>query len=315
MVSATQPVPSSESDRAAVAGILIMCAGVALLPFMDAVSKFLGSSLPATEIAWGRFTFQALYMLPVVLATCGLANLIPRPLGLHILRGVLHAGSNVAFIAAITAMPLASAVATVFVWPLIATALSSVALGEHVGPRRWAAVFVGLAGAVIVIRPGMGIFGLVGLLPLVTAVMYACYFIITRKLATSAPPATMHFFTGFAGSVFLGIVLLAAHIFDIELFAPLSPSSAQWGLLATVGLVSTVAHMLVILACTRAPASVLAPIGYLEIVGATAIGFFWFGDVPDFWTWVGVAVIIGSGLYVWLRERRRSRPPTVAPTT
>lgn len=306
MTPTAPDIARTTTEKGVVAAILVMSSAMFLLPFADAAAKFAGARLPAIEVAAGRFAFQAIYMLPVVLWTCGAARLIPRPLGPHVLRGVLHAGSSVTFIAAIVHMPLGTAVATVFVWPLVATALSAIFLGEPVGPRRWGAIAVGLVGVLIVIRPGMGGFGLIGLLPVATAVMYAGYFIITRGLVGTAPAVSMHYFTGLSGSVFLVLLMGLAAVLGVELFMPIAPNGLEWGLIALMGLAATVAHMLVILACTWAPASVLAPIGYLEIVGATAVGYMFFGDVPDFWSWVGIAVIIASGLYVWLRERRRN---------
>ncbi|TCT09995.1 EamA domain-containing membrane protein RarD [Tepidamorphus gemmatus] len=295
---------AAASERDIVSGMLIMASATMLLPVMDAFSKELGASLNPLQIAWGRFAFQALYTLPVVVFWLGAAHVLPRPLGLHVLRGILIGGSNVAYVAAIIRMPLATALATVFVWPLIVTAISALVLGEHVGPRRWVAVVVGLIGALIVIRPGSAEFSPAALLPVLCAIMFSGYFIVTRRLVGSAPAMSMHFFTGLSASLFLGLLMALAAWFDVALFAPAMPDGRQWLFLAIVGLISTAGHLLIILACTRAPASVLAPIGYLEIVGSATIGYLVFDEVPGVWTWVGVAVIIGSGLYLWMRERR-----------
>lgn len=295
---------AAASERDIVWGMLIMASATMLLPVMDAFSKQLGGSLNPLQIAWGRFAFQALYTLPVVFFGLGAAHLLPRPLGLHVLRGVLIAGSNVAYVAAIIRMPLATALATVFVWPLIVTGVSALVLGEHVGPRRWVAVIVGLAGALIVIRPGSADFTPAALLPVLCAVLFSGYFIATRHLAGTAPAMSMHFFTGLSASLFLGLLMVLAATFEVEMFVPRMPDGEQWLFLAIIGFISTAGHLLIIIACTRAPASVLAPIGYLEIVGSATIGFLVFHEVPGIWTWVGVSVIIGSGLYLWVRERR-----------
>jgi drug/metabolite transporter (DMT)-like permease len=295
---------AAPSERDIVSGMLIMASATMLLPVMDAFSKELGASLNPLQIAWGRFAFQALYTLPVVVFWLGAAHILPRPLGLHVLRGILIAGSNVAYVAAIIRMPLATALATVFVWPLIVTGVSALVLGEHVGPRRWAAVVVGLVGALIVIRPGSADFTPAALLPVLCAVLFSGYFIVTRHLVGTAPAMSMHFFTGLSASLFLGLLMALAAWFDVALFAPAMPDARQWLFLAIVGFISTAGHLLIILACTRAPASVLAPIGYLEIVGSATIGYLVFHEVPGVWTWVGVSVIIGSGLYLWMRERR-----------
>jgi drug/metabolite transporter (DMT)-like permease len=185
------------------------------------------------------------------------------------------------------------------------TALSAIVLGEVVGPRRWSAVVIGLAGAVVIIRPGSGLFGLVALLPLTAAVLYACYLIVTRHLTSSAAPISTHFFTAVVSVVAVGIPLLFGMAVNVPLITPVAPTPAEWGFLAIVGLISTVSHFLIILAYGRAPASTLAPITYFEIVGATILGYLVFGDFPDFWTWVGVAVIVSSGLYVVFRARKK----------
>lgn len=290
-------------DRELVIGILIMVVATQLQPMMDAVAKWLGGQMSPLQVAWGRMFFQMLFTLPVVLWLSGAVGLVPRPIGLQILRGLFLSGMNVTFFFAIATMPIADAIALVFVAPMVITALSALVLGEHVGPRRWLAVAVGLAGALIVIRPGAGAFGAVGLLPLGTAFCYAGYLIVTRRLTTSARPMEIHFFTALSSMVILTVPLLLGGAFSIPAIAPIAPSATQWALLALVGLLSWAAHLLIILAYSRAPASVLAPIGYLEIVGATAVGLVVFGDFPDNWTWVGVAVIIASGLYILLRER------------
>lgn len=312
MAAPTSTAPSA-SERDIVTGMLIMASATMLLPVMDAFSKQLGASMNPLQIAWGRFAFQALYTLPVVVFGLGTAHLLPRPLGLHVLRGVLIAGSNVAYVAAIIRMPLATALATVFVWPLIVTGVSALVLGEQVGPRRWAAVVAGLVGALIVIRPGSADFTPAALLPVLCAVLYSGYFIVTRHLAGTSPSMSMHFFTGLSASLFLSILLGLAALFDVAMFTPQAPTGREWLYLAIIGFISTAGHLLIILACTRAPASVLAPIGYLEIVGSATIGFLVFHEVPGIWTWVGVSVIIGSGLYLWMRERSAGTVRTITP--
>lgn len=300
-------------ERSVVIGLLMMATATQLQPMMDTVAKYLGGQISPLQVAWARMFFQMLFTAPLVIAACGVAGLVPGAMRLQILRGLLMCGANVFFFFGIVVMPLADAIALVFIGPLIVTALSALVLGEQVGPRRWTAVAVGLAGAVIVIRPGFGVFGVEALLPLAAAVCYASYLIVTRQLAGRTHAFQMHFFTAVTGTVVLLAPLALGIGFDIEMLAPSVPTLSQWGLLVLVGLLSTVAHLLIILAYGRAPASVLAPIGYLEIVGAATMGYLVFGDFPDFWTAVGVAVIISSGVYVILRERAKERlPATVA---
>jgi drug/metabolite transporter (DMT)-like permease len=291
------------SEREVVIGILLMIVATQVQPMMDAVAKWLGGQMSPLQVAWGRMFFQMLLTLPVVLWLYGAVGLLPRPIGLQLLRGFFLSGMNVTFFFAIAKMPIADAIALVFVAPMIVTALSAIILGEHVGPRRWTAVAVGLCGALIVIRPGGGAFGSIGLLPLGTAFFYAGYLIVTRRLTSSSQPMQIHFFTALTSMVILACPLAVGAALDLAPIVPIMPTVTQWSLLVLIGLLSWIAHLLIILAYSRAPASVLAPIGYLEIVGATAIGFAVFGDFPDGWTWVGVAVIISSGMYILLHER------------
>ncbi len=308
--------PAGLGEREVVIGVVLMLSATVLQPMQDVIMKVLGSSVPPVQVAWARMFFQMLFTLPFVLVGPGVAGLLPRPFGLQIMRGLFIAGANVSFVSAIVLMPLADAIALVFVAPLMVTALSALVLGEVVGPRRWTAVAIGLVGAVIIVRPGSGLFGLAALLPIAAAACYAGYLIITRYVTTTARPISTHFFTAFVNVVAVGIPLAIGYFAGIEMIAPVAPTPVQWGWLAVVGLISTVAHFLIILAYGRAPASTLAPITYFEIVGATVLGYLVFGDFPDFWTWVGVAVIVTTGLYVVFRARRRkAESPAVLPIT
>ncbi len=309
MSTRSPAVPSAVGSREIVTGILLMVAATQLQPMMDTVAKWLGGQISPMQVAWGRVFFQTLFTLPIVIWLFGSAGMFPRPFGLQLLRGFFLALMNVSFFFAISVMPIADALAVAFVAPLIVTALSGILLGEHVGPRRWVAVAIGLIGALIIIRPGSGAFGWIGFLPLCTAFSFAGYLIVTRRLTTSARPMETHFFTGLSCTLILTVPLLVGAGFDMPVIAPVMPTATQWGLLVVVGALSMASHLCIVLAYSRAPASVLAPMTYLEIVGATTLGLLVFGDFPDGWTWVGVAVIISSGLYILLSERRGGVSP------
>jgi len=304
---------SGLGERDVVIGVVLMLIATVLQPTFDAIMKAISTEIPPVQVAWARMAFQMLFTLPFVLAGPGIAGLLPKPFGLQVLRGLFIAISNVAFVSAILVMPLADAIALVFVAPLMVTALSALVLGEVVGPRRWTAVVIGLVGAIIIIRPGSGLFGFTALLPICAAAGYSGYLIVTRYLTTSAHPISTHFFTAVVNVVAIGAALLLGLATDWPLIAPVGPTPGQWGWLALVGLLSTIAHFLITLAFSKAPASTLAPITYFEIVGATVLGYLVFGDFPDFWTWIGVAVIVATGLYVAFRARRRQATTPVAP--
>ncbi|MEJ8571786.1 DMT family transporter [Microbaculum marinum] len=306
--------PTATAEREIVIGVVMM-AGTAMVlqPGMDTVTKYLGGQIPPLQVAWARMFFQMLFTLPIVMAWYGLPGLAPRPYGLQILRGLFLSATVVTFTFAVTLMPLADAIALVFVAPLIVTALSAIVLREAVGPRRWTAVVVGLVGAMIIIRPGSGLFGAAALLPIVAAVCYACYLIVTRRLTTHSPPISTHFFTAVVGTAALSVPLAIGLLIGGPVITPSAPTAVQWGLLVIIGIIASISHLVIIFAYSRSPASMLAPLTYLEIVGASAFGYLVFGDFPDGWTWVGVVVIVASGLYVVLRARRikTALPPDI----
>ena len=187
---------------------------------------------------------------------------------------------------------------------MILALLSALVLGEHIGWHRRAAVATGFLGALLIIRPGSDAFTLASLLPLGAAVFYASYIAMTRAMANVDHPLTMQFSSSLAATLFISLALFIGQASNIELFQPSMPSPRQWVLLAAVGLIAAVGHLLVVIAVNRAPASLLAPFSYMEIVSATALGWWLFNEWPDTLTWIGIAVIVASGLYVLFRERQ-----------
>ena len=275
-------------------GIVMMVGAMLLVPTLDGLAKHLSADYGTLQLVWARYFFHAAALLPFVLWRYGRRALAPQRPVLQILRGGLLLASTVLFFAAIARMPLADAVALVFVYPMAVTLLSALVLGEAVGPRRWSAVVVGFIGALIVIRPGLGVIGQGGLLALGAGGAYALYVLTTRQLAGSAPPLVTLTFTALLGCL---VTTLAVP------FAWRTPDALDLALMVAMGLIAAAVHFLIIRALEHASASLLAPYGYSEIVMATAIGFFVFGDFPDAWTWLGIAVIVASGLYISLRER------------
>lgn len=296
---------SLNDDRAAARNVeramLIMVVAMLLLPAIDALAKVLAATVPAGLIAWSRFAFQSALLAPAALKMRHSAQPV------HAARGALLAVTTLMFFAAVRVLPLAEAISIFFVEPLILTLLSAVLLRESIGWRRISAVIVGFAGALIIIRPSYEIFGLHALLPLGAAFCFALYLILTRRIAPREDPTTMQFHAGFYGFLVMSAGLAAGWAFDIGVLTPVWPTMTDWVLLALIGVVATVGHQMVVHAFRRAEAAILAPFQYLEIVGATAYGFILFGDFPDATTWLGVAIIVGSGFYVFHRERTLAR--------
>jgi drug/metabolite transporter (DMT)-like permease len=294
--------------EAHVKGMAIMVVSVLMLPLMDAIGKWLAmmDNMPPATVTFMRFFVQSLLMFLILLAAGGgVAALRTHHLAGNLIRGVLMGFGGLCFFTAVKYMPLADAMAVFFAEPLILTLLSAVFLKEKVGWRRFSAVGIGLIGTMIVIQPSFEIFGAVSLLPLATAVTFAIYLILNRKLGAKESPLVMQFYAGIGGWLFAGLAMLVGPSMG---FADLSfglPHSLQpWLLLLILGTIGTVSHLMVVHAFKLAPASMLAPFQYLEIVNAVLVGLIVFGDFPTPSKWFGIAIIIGSGFYVFMRERK-----------
>ena len=281
-----------------------MALAMLILPGIDAITKFLSATVSSGQISWSRFFFQILILLPFVLHGGGLR--VGRRLWVHAVRGVLIAGGTLMFFTSLGDLPLADAISIFFVEPFILTLLSAVFLGERVGWRRLLAVAVGFAGALIVIRPSYEIFGLTALLPAGAAASYACYIVLTRWLVRDDSIAAMQFYSGVFGCLTLSAALWFGGATGIGILTPAWPTTMEWFWLATLGVIAAGGHWMIVVAVRRVGASMVAPLQYLEIVGATILGLVFFGDFPDPTTWLGVSIIIASGLFVFYRERKVS---------
>ena len=290
-----------------VVAITLMVIAMSVIPVMDAFAKLLSQDLPVEEVAWWRFVSGLLFILPIALWRYG-AKVTLRPLqpGLQILRGLLTAISSLFFFAAISMAPLADSLALIFIAPLVVTAASPFVLGEQVGLHRWAAVWVGFIGALIVIRPGFGSLDPAMLLAAAAGLSHGAFLLVTRRLSRSGPPLATLCVTTLVG-------VLALTIF--QPFVWVMPEPHHWPLIAGMGFFSVLAHFLLIKAFEVGTATLLAPFGYAEIITATALGLAIFGDFPDRVTWAGIFVIVASGLYITFRERVRGRPVSVRPRT
>lgn len=277
-------------------GIVLMCLGVAMFPFMNAAVKLLTAHYPVMQIVWARFTGHLIVMLAVFLPRHGRRLFATRRPAIQLGRSLLMLVSNLVFVMAIGRVPLATASAIGFTSPLLVTAMSVPLLGEHVGRRRWSAVLVGFAGALLIIRPGGELADPAVLLLLVSAACYALYQIATRWVALYDGAATGIVFAALLGSVVMSLVLPFVFVPPRSLF--------DLALFLSLGLIGGAGHYLLICAFQRGPAAVLAPLGYVELIGTSILGYLIFGNFPDALTWAGAAIIIASGLYIALREHR-----------
>jgi len=292
-------------------GVALMTAGALLTPVPDALAKILGEDfgMPAAEIALARFILQTFTVLPFLLAFGGWAALQVQNLGLNLLRGVLMAVGSIAFFAALKAMPLADAIAIFFVQPTIVTLLSVVFLKEALDLRRIAAVLVGFGGALLVIRPNVAALGFVAILPLICALFFAIYLVLGRHLSAMNSSLAVHFYTGLGGMVSLTVILAIGSVTGVAEFQMIAPiGSSVWGLLAVMSVFASLIHLMYIRAYGLAPAGLLAPFSYFEIVSAAALGLLLFGDFPDPAKGLGMAIIIASGLALVWADRATTRP-------
>lgn len=289
------PTAGDAEARGVLGAVGLLVAAMALVPVMDGIAKHLSGRLPVLQVVWARYFFHLVWLLPVVLWRYRLHTFRPAHPWLQLLRGAFLLGGTILFFSAIRWMPLADALALLFVYPLVVTAASPPLLGERVGPRRWAAVVAGFAGACIIIRPGSAVFGGPALLALGSGFSYAAYIVATRRLSGSAPAMITLTFTALVGLAVMSALMP---------FVWATPSAGQLGLMLCMGLIAVIGHFMLIMAYERAPASVLAPFGYSEMVMAVVVGWVAFGDFPDGPTWIGIAVILASGVYISLRERR-----------
>jgi drug/metabolite transporter (DMT)-like permease len=282
----------------AVAVMLIIATGVALAG-MDALAKFLALQVPIIMVLWGRYFFHTVITFSAYgIKTRSLKFLRARRPGLQFIRAGSLFGATFFMYQALTRMPLGDAAAIQFLAPVLVTALSGLFLGEHVGPRRWAAVACGFIGVLLVARPGSGILGWTALLPLATAVLLAIYMMLTRIIRNQDDPAATTFYSTALGALILSILV----IFNWQVLTDL-----QWGLMIAMGATGAAGHYMLVKAFHMAEASVLAPFTYAQLLAAIVLGLLLFGDIPSPWTLSGAAVVISSGLYVWYRETRAAK--------
>lgn len=292
-----------------VRGMITMICAMLIVPLMDAAGKWLAmeASIPPATISFMRFFVQGLISLAVLLIFSRGLGLKTENLWGNLLRGCLLGLGSLCFFAAVKYMPIADALAVFFVEPLILTVLSMVFLHEKVGWRRLSAVMVGLLGTIIVIQPSWTVFGWISILPIISAFLFAVYLVLNRKFGMHERPVIMQFYAGIGGSLFSCVVLVFGEITAIpDLQFALPYSVFPWFMLIMVGVIATVSHLLVVRAFQLAPASILAPFQYMEIVMAVTVGLIFFGDFPSLSKWLGIFIIIGSGIYVFFREQKRS---------
>jgi len=283
------------------AGVALQLAALAMFVAMDTIIKLLTAHFAVPQVMWARFLFGFVTVAITLRIAMGHVPWRSRAPGLQTLRSLVLAACNWLFTTALVHIPLADATAVGFASPLFTVALAAVWLKESVGWRRWTGVVVGLVGVVVLLRPPFLFAGepvhWAMLLPLGTAVLFAVYQILTRKLAAIDDPRTTILHTSLAAAVVTSALLPTAWSW---------PSPGGWGVLVLLGILGGAGHGLMVLAFARAPVSLLAPMSYTQMIWAVLAGMLVFADFPDVMTLVGMIVIAAGGVLVALPDRRRT---------
>ncbi len=298
--------PNHSDDRAApvrqaapkdhlLKGALLMIGAMLVLPVMDGFAKELSTKYPVLQVVWARYLFHLLAMLPLLLIRYRPRQLVPKRARLQLLRGTLLLTATALFFAGLAQMPQATVLALFFISPLVVTLLAPPLLGERVGVWSIVAVVVGFLGVLLVLRPGSGTVGWSALLALGAGVVHALYMIFTRRLAGSAPPLVTLAYTAVVGAVVMTVVVL---------FVWVTPTLADFGVMVLLGILAATGHFLLIKAFDYAPATFLAPLGYAEMITAVLVGYIAYRDLPDALSWLGIAIIVGAGVLVSVREQK-----------
>ena len=264
-----------------------------MLPFMDAIAKYLSSDLSFFQITWARYFFTVFFTLPFMYFFFKHQIKWSENPKLQFYRGLTLFLANICFFYSISIISMAKALTLAFVAPLITTALSPFFLGEKVGIKRWSAVIVGFFGILVVVRPGIIEFNLASIAAIGTGCFYGLYLIITRKLHSTDSPLLTLLLTGVVGTIIASFVVPIVWI---------NPTIVQWSWLALMGIFACLGHILLIYSLQYADASKLAPFGYFEIVPNIVLGYYLFNDFLDYWSFLGLFIIISSGLYIIRRE-------------
>lgn len=295
-------------------GILLMLGFCTLAPLGDAMAKLLGDRMSVGFLLFVRFFLQAALLLPLVLLAGHAMPRGRRLMGFTALRTVLHVAGIGLMFSALQFLPLADAIAIAFVMPFIMLLLGRLFLGEEVGAPRLIACAVGFIGTLLVVQPNFVEVGAPALLPLGVAVVFALFMLVTRTIAKEVDPIGMQALSGLMAIPFTGAALLIFADQPFFAFAPVR--GMDWVFLGLLGVLGSVAHLLMTWSLRFAPSATLAPMQYLEIPIGTVIGFVIFRDLPNGLAALGICVTILAGLYIILRERRlanrQPRPPRPA---
>ena len=273
--------------------ILLMIGAVFCFASMDATAKYLMKEIGPAQTIWARYTVQAVIVTVLILPKINVYGRTNYP-KLQFLRSVALMMATTDFFFAFSRRGLAEASAIFNISPVLITLGAFLFLREQIGPRRLIGIIVSLLGALIIIRPGTGVFSIYALLPLGAAIFYSTYSLATRFVGTDESPWTSLFYSAIFGAICYSIYIAFY-------WNPMSNNAIL--LTIIIGLFGTAGHICLIRALTLGEASLVAPFIYTNLLFTTTWGFVLFGNLPDFWTIVGALIIVAAGIYVWARDR------------
>jgi drug/metabolite transporter (DMT)-like permease len=295
----SRAAPPLTPQRHVILGILFMCSTALFFPLMGGFAKLLGAEYSSLQVSWARAFGHILFMLAAFLPRFGLGLLRTRRPVVQLLRSAMLFTSNLSHFFAITFIPLAKAASISLTSPVIVTLLAWPMLGERTTPARVAALLVGFTGVLVVIRPGTEVFHWASLFVLLSATCYAVYQILTRQVAGVDSPETSAIWSSAIGA--FGMLLVIPFVWRTP------HSLAHIGMFAGMGVLGAIGHYCVARALNYAPANIVSPFQYCQLIGSVTIGWLMFGDWPDLPTWVGAAIIVAAGLWIgWSQTRPRA---------
>lgn len=285
-------------------GMLFMLLAVLLLPFTDAIAKYLSTSLSPTQIAWIRFFMQVVF---IFLISLFIKQKIEKFRLSYIFLGLFVSLTIILLFWGLRYLPLANNIALFFIEPMVLTILSVIFLKEKIFYNHIIAVLIGLVGTFIIIRPNFALYGIASFLPIASAICYALYLMSIRMASNLGNSISLQFWVGVIATFFLSIVILFGESFNIEVFSFHKIDSSIWWILLILGIGTTIVQLLVSSAFFHAKASTLASFQYLEIISATILGWLMFSEIPDKFTILGALIVIFAGIYLVRHERRANK--------
>lgn len=293
---------SAQSNKLFSIGLMLLA--MLMFPCLDVLAKKLGTEgQPVMQSVWSRLALGALLTLPLLAAREGRVGLTPRAIPLNMLRGLAIISTTFFFFSAMKFQGIAQTLSLYFIQPILVIGAAPLLLGERMRLSRWLAVIGGFIGVLVIIRPGMIAINPGALLALASGASAAVVILTSRMLAAKASALSNTFYTSLWGGILCSLIML---------WQWQSPTPSQWLMMFGIAAIGTTCNFLIIKAFEWCEASLLAPFGYAEMFNAVFLGWLFFGDLPDRWTFVGVAILIGAALYASSREHAAFKGETPA---